>query len=146
MGGEFNVILRDEEKLGGLFVVQLKQTLEEWWKADYTTKLKPILKVVLDFIIWQLWKRRNVIKHDRSMSRQSILLEILRNVYLFTRYRCPQLKDIPKSWPLIVKFLEGYTRLIVRWLHPLEVNSKEILINSMAFCVIDEYGKMIHVE
>ncbi|KAK4721499.1 hypothetical protein R3W88_011732 [Solanum pinnatisectum] len=126
-------------------VVRIKQILEEWWKADCPTKLKPIFKAVPACIIWQIWKRRNVIKHGGSMSRQSMILEIHRNVYLFTKYKYPWLKDIPNSWPHIVKFLENYTPLIqtkiVRWLHPPWGNSR-----SMAFCIRNEEGKMIYAE
>lgn len=43
-------------------VIQLKQGLEELWNIYCAAKLKPILKAVPAFIIWVIWKRRNVIK------------------------------------------------------------------------------------
>ena len=52
----------------------------------------------------------------------SLVLEIRRKIYFFTKSRYPQLKEVPKTWPLIVKFLEGYSPLtnliVVKCIHP----------------------------
>ncbi|KAH0682576.1 hypothetical protein KY290_021148 [Solanum tuberosum] len=101
---------------------QLQQIMEEWLKADDSPKLKQLIKVVLDFITWEIRKRRNVMKHGGNMSTTSVILEIHRYLYLFTKSRYPWLKNIPQNWPLIVKYLEGYAPLtktmVVRLSHP----------------------------
>lgn len=81
-------------------------------KAEGAGKLKPIFKAIPAFIIWQIWKRRNVIKHEGNMTKHSIIMEIYRNIYLFTKFRYPWLKETPKTWTIIVQFLEGYSTLI----------------------------------
>ncbi|KAG5589913.1 hypothetical protein H5410_040427, partial [Solanum commersonii] len=47
---------------------QLKVFLHNWWKLDAPPKLKSILMALPPFIIWQLWKRRNALKHGEKMS------------------------------------------------------------------------------
>ncbi|KAG5610554.1 hypothetical protein H5410_021835 [Solanum commersonii] len=101
---------------------QLQQIMEEWWKADDSPKLKQLIKVVSIFITWEIWKRRNVMKHGGNMPTTSMILDIHRYIYLFTKSRYPWLKNVPQNWPLIVKYLEGYAPLtktmVVRWSHP----------------------------
>ncbi|KAK4736705.1 hypothetical protein R3W88_000402 [Solanum pinnatisectum] len=90
---------------------QLQQIMEDWWKADGSPKLKQLFKVVPAFITWEIWKRRNVMKHGGNMSTTSMIVEIHRNIYLFTKSKYPWLKNVPQNWPLIVKYLEGYAPL-----------------------------------
>ena len=64
-------------------------------------------------------------KLDRAsgkMSKLGLVFEIQRNIYLFAKSRYPLSKQMSKTWPLIVMFLERYLPLInykvVRWIHP----------------------------
>ncbi|KAH0688092.1 hypothetical protein KY284_018645 [Solanum tuberosum] len=102
--------------------IQLKDTLLKWWKAEMTPKLKYIYKTVLLFILWQIWKRRNIIKHGGKMTQSTMTLEIGRNLHLMARCIYPWLKDIPTSWPMLVKFMEDYTLIlvykVVKWIKP----------------------------
>lgn len=103
-------------------VIQIKQGFEEWWKAECKTKLKSLFKVVHAFIIWAIWKRRTIIKHGGKWSKYSMIVDIHRNLYLFTKYRYPWLKEIPNDWPDLVKYLEGsillVRHLVVTWRYP----------------------------
>ncbi|KAG5571327.1 hypothetical protein H5410_061093 [Solanum commersonii] len=139
--------------------MQINQGLEEWWSVDCVFKLKPIFKTVPAFIIWEIWKRRNVLIHGRMMSRQSMMAEINKNLYLFTKCRYPWLKGIPNNWPPIVKYMEEYVPLVrnkmVEWNH---APSESFKCNtdrscrgnpgprSMVFCVRNEFGDLVCVE
>lgn len=48
--------------------MQLSLVLITWWNSNAAPKMKPILKVTPIFIIWELWKRRNSIKHGKEVS------------------------------------------------------------------------------
>ncbi|KAK6789639.1 hypothetical protein RDI58_013439 [Solanum bulbocastanum] len=76
-----------EAGLHGPFV-QLRQTIYKWWEGECVPKLRPLYKVVPAFIIWQLWKRRNVIRHGGKMSQHSMIMEVNRNLFLVAKYRC----------------------------------------------------------
>lgn len=49
-------------------VVQMNQIFDTWWKFECAPKLKPLSVVVPSLIGWQLWKRRNKIRHGGRMS------------------------------------------------------------------------------
>lgn len=85
---------------------QLKVVLHKWWDMDASPKLKPIVQAIPSFIIWQLWKRRNVLKHGENMSFYTTLWEIDRHICLMARCRYPWMANIPSHWPNLVKFLE----------------------------------------
>ncbi|KAH0666513.1 hypothetical protein KY285_027719 [Solanum tuberosum] len=138
---------------------QLQQVMEDWWKADGSPKLKQLFKVVPAFITWEIWKRRNVMKHGGNMSTTLMIVEIHRNIYLFTKSRYPSLKNVPQNWPLIVKYLEGYAPLtktmVVRWSHPpmgvYKCNTDasyqlELGVGCIAFCIRDIRGDLKYVE
>lgn len=76
---------------------QLQQIMEDWWKADGSPKLKQLFKVVPVFITWEIRKRRNVMKNGGNMSTTSMIVEIHRNIYLFTKSRYPWLKNVPQN-------------------------------------------------
>ncbi|KAG5610597.1 hypothetical protein H5410_021878 [Solanum commersonii] len=89
--------------------------MEEWWKADDSAILKQLIKVVPAFKTWEIRKRRSVMKHGGNMSTTSMILEIHKNIYLFTKSRYPWLKNVPQNWPLIVKYIERYAQLTKIW-------------------------------
>jgi len=70
--------------------------------------LRPSLKAVPAVIIWQIWRRRNIVRYGGSMSKQAMILGINRHLCLFAKIRYLWFSDIPYSWPMIVKFLEEY--------------------------------------
>ncbi|KAH0771764.1 hypothetical protein KY290_015745 [Solanum tuberosum] len=139
--------------------VQLRQVIKKWWEFDGVTKLKPLYKAVPAFIVWQVWKRWNVLKHGGKMSRHSMEMEINKNVYLMTKVRYPWLVEVPKSWPLIVRFLEAYspilTSRVIRWRCPEEStfkcntdgSSRPVLgTSAMAFCVRNHQGYLMYAK
>ncbi|WMV32496.1 hypothetical protein MTR67_025881 [Solanum verrucosum] len=140
-------------------MVQLRQVLRLWWEAECGSKLKPMLHVVPIFIIWQLWKRRNIVKHGGCMSIHNMIREVNNNLYLFSKNRNLWLKNLPNTWPMIVKLLEEYSPLVccrvVYWVHsPLgrykcntDGTSKGNLgPSSTAFCIQNGDGNLIFAE
>ncbi|XP_059301858.1 uncharacterized protein LOC132053773 [Lycium ferocissimum] len=45
-------------------LIQIHQVIRNWWKIECAEKFKPILHAVPAMIIWELWKRRNTIRHE----------------------------------------------------------------------------------
>ncbi|KAG5590464.1 hypothetical protein H5410_040978 [Solanum commersonii] len=87
------------------------------------------------------------------------MVEINRNLYLFTKCRNPWLKGIPNNWPLIVKYIEDYAPLIrhkmVKWSHPQSGSLKCTTDGScrgnprpgfMNLCVRNEIGDLVFAE
>lgn len=52
----------------GINVVQVHQVIRTWWDVKYCPKLKPLFQEAPAVILWELWKRRNTIKHGGTMS------------------------------------------------------------------------------
>ncbi|KAK4724151.1 hypothetical protein R3W88_026930 [Solanum pinnatisectum] len=115
--------------------VQIKQTLDKWWKSDCVDKLKSLFRAVPIFIIWQIWKRRNIISHGGRMSKNAMIMEINRNLYLLASYK--------------------YPCKVVTWECPSEGKSKcnsdgtfkhMLGVGSNAFCIQNHYGDFIFVD
>lgn len=57
-------------------------------------------------IIWELWKRRNSLKHEgKILSTQRVIFNITKNIGLLLKVRDPR-KDFTNSWHEILKELE----------------------------------------
>ncbi|XP_055803989.1 uncharacterized protein LOC129873024 [Solanum dulcamara] len=82
--------------LQGSFI-QLRQTIYRWWNEECVTKARPLYKAVPASIMWQLWKKRNVVKHGGKMSKHSTMMEVNRNIYLIALYKYPWLTGMPKT-------------------------------------------------
>ncbi|KAH0764524.1 hypothetical protein KY285_000395 [Solanum tuberosum] len=93
------------------------------------------------------------------MSKNAMIMEINRNIYLLASYRYPWFQQLPGNWPMLVKVLEDYKPLIsskvVTWECPSEgkfkCNSdgtfKHMLgVSSIAFCIRNHYGDFIFAE
>lgn len=76
-------------------------------------KLKPLFNVISGLICWEIWKRRNKLRHGDKMSFYSMISEINRNIHQLATVKYPWLRNIPKEWPSLVRFLEGYKPCVV---------------------------------
>jgi len=77
--------------------VQLKQVIEVWWKAECAVKLKSLFKVTPAFIIWHIWKRRNLIKHGSNMTIRAMILGITRQLIWFVKTKFPWMSGVPNT-------------------------------------------------
>lgn len=48
--------------------VQLQQLCHTWWNFERLCKLQKMMKIVPVVVTWQLWKRRNALKHGNKYS------------------------------------------------------------------------------
>lgn len=87
---------------------QLRNSVRKGWNASVVSKLKPIYKVVPMFILWQIWKKRNCIKHGGKRSYFSKMTDITRNLVYLAGMLFPWLKNIPDSCVDLVRFLSNY--------------------------------------
>ncbi|XP_060170793.1 uncharacterized protein LOC132601744 [Lycium barbarum] len=140
-------------------LIQIHQVIRTWWKIKCAEKFRPILHVVPAMITWELWKRRNTIKHGGRVSFNRVIHEINRNLYYLTKSRYPWLKNIPFLWPELVVFLEGYKPIliskIVYWRLPYErwykcntdgASKGNPGPSSYGFCVRDWHEDLIYAE
>jgi len=117
---------KDFAAAAGLFgpFLQLRDTFNKWETTDVVPKLKPLYKVVPMFIVWQIWRRRNVIAHGDKMSRRSMKMGINRDLYFMEKSLYPWLINLPTSWVELVFKLNQYSPKIgckvVYWKHPSE--------------------------
>lgn len=47
------------------------------------------------------------------MSYLGMKMEINRNLYILARYNFPWMRDLPLSWPIIVKLFEDYNSFLI---------------------------------
>lgn len=92
-------------KIEGL---QLSQVVIKWWTQDCCSTLKPIMKAVPTIIIWNLWKRRNNLKHGKTASFSSLVFKVNSDLWKLGRIVHPKLQDLPTNWSNIIAYLEKY--------------------------------------
>ncbi|KAG5590590.1 hypothetical protein H5410_041104 [Solanum commersonii] len=63
--------------------VKVRQAIEVWWKVKCVIKFKSLCKVTPAFIIWHIWKRRNLIRHGSNMTTRAMIMGITRQLVLF---------------------------------------------------------------
>ena len=68
-------------------LMQLRQVIDSCWKANCYSKLKPLFKDVHAFIIWLIYKRRNVIRNCNSMSKDTLNLRVNREILFLSKFR-----------------------------------------------------------
>lgn len=88
--------------------LQLSQVCNKWWTSDCCSKLKPLLRVAPAIVTWNLWKRRNRLKHGKSYSYNSLVSKVNSDLRRHGRTTYAGLK-IPTTWPNIIDFLEKHT-------------------------------------
>ncbi|KAH0698739.1 hypothetical protein KY284_012954 [Solanum tuberosum] len=152
---------KDFAAAAGLFgpFLQLRDTFNKWETTDVVPKLKPLYKVVPMFIVWQIWRRRNVIAYGDKMSRRSMKMGINRDLYFMEKSLYPWLINLPTSWVELVFKLNQYSPKIgckvVYWKHPSEgtfnCNTDGACKgnpgpSSGAYCVRDAAGRFIYAK
>lgn len=46
---------------------QLLPSINKWWNFEANSKLQYVMKAVPTILMWELWKRRNAIKHGKDV-------------------------------------------------------------------------------
>ncbi|KAH0730051.1 hypothetical protein KY289_001239 [Solanum tuberosum] len=94
-------------------MLNLKQTIRRWWFSKGSYRTQVIFQVVPIAILWCLWKRRNIIRHDGSFSKSKVIWEINDIVLkvIKTRFK----RDIRRNnWLDIITDLQGGTTSTVK--------------------------------
>ncbi|KAH0696122.1 hypothetical protein KY290_013483 [Solanum tuberosum] len=152
---------KDFAAAAGLFgpFLQLRDTFNKWKTTDVVPKLKPLYKIVPMFIVWQIWRRRNVIAHGDKMSKRSMKMGINRDLYFMEKSLYPWLINLPTSWAELVFKLNQYSPKIgckvVYWKPPSEGTFKcntdgackgNPSPSSGAYCVRDAAERFIYTK
>ncbi|XP_060195442.1 uncharacterized protein LOC132624727 [Lycium barbarum] len=99
--------------------MQLQQLIVNWWKAPVTNRLKQIYAAVPSIIMWELWKRRNGIKHGHRKVNSSVIYLVLISIQRLLLCRNPSIRNIPAGWKDLIQMLEGGKARVkvtqVRW-------------------------------
>ncbi|KAH0777413.1 hypothetical protein KY290_008824 [Solanum tuberosum] len=61
--------------------LQLREVIMVWWGANTKKALRPLYRALPSFVIWELWRRRNRMKHEgRKTSVSRIIYNVTRNM------------------------------------------------------------------
>ncbi|XP_060195138.1 uncharacterized protein LOC132624361 [Lycium barbarum] len=102
--------------------LQLSQVINLWWDAPVNQHVKYIFQEVPAIIVWELWKRRNAIRHGGKMSKVKLVYRIMHSIIMFMRVRRGNFKYAAYRWSTLVQSLQNYsprTKVIhVKWEPP----------------------------
>ncbi|XP_060210685.1 uncharacterized protein LOC132637641 [Lycium barbarum] len=137
-------------------LLQVKQVIQVWWNADFSTKFKSIIRAIPMITMWQIWKWRNIVVHGGKMTINKVIYEINLTIHQMCRVRHPRIQ-VPKSLPQIMQLFETYRSHIVsklvRWNLPMlgwfKCNSYGAARGNpgpsiVAFCIRNSEGDLVH--
>ncbi|KAK6793920.1 hypothetical protein RDI58_007373 [Solanum bulbocastanum] len=79
------------------------------------------MKAVPSIIIWELWKRRNNLKHGGTISFNILVYQVNANIWQLAKFKFPKVRNRPTQWPNIVEVLASFKTIVhykmVQW-HP----------------------------
>ncbi|XP_060200867.1 uncharacterized protein LOC132629156 [Lycium barbarum] len=139
--------------------VQLHQTIRNLWAVACDENVKPIIQALPAIITWELWKRRNTIKHGGKISFKRVVHEVNNNLYFLTRVRYPWLENLPFLWPDLIYGLENIQphtiTKVVQWQLPYDrwfkcntdgASRGNPGPSSYGFCVRNWKGDLIYAQ
>lgn len=139
--------------------LQLSQVIIKWWTTNCGPKLKPLMRVVPAIIIWNLWKRRNNLKHGRKLAYNSLVHKVDTDIWKVGSNMHNNMKNMPMEWKNIVDYLENYTPKIhcipVSWNPPergvIKCNTDGASRgnpgrSTYSFCLRDSIGDLIYAQ
>lgn len=61
--------------------------IRAWWNANCCPKLKPLFQAAPIIITWELWKRRNAIKHGvKVASNNKVVHEVNNTLHYLAKF------------------------------------------------------------
>ncbi|XP_019241256.1 PREDICTED: uncharacterized protein LOC109221250 [Nicotiana attenuata] len=140
-------------------LIEVHQVVRAWWSAKCCPKLKPLYQAVPAVILWELWKRRNTMKHGGAVSYSRVIHEVNKILYYLAKVRYPWLSNIPLMWPHMIKFFENYKPFVitkkVTWQLPYEgwykcntdgASRGNPGPSSYGFCVRNHEGDLVYAK
>nr|XP_016469786.1 PREDICTED: uncharacterized protein LOC107792109 [Nicotiana tabacum] len=132
--------------------LSLHQAITKCWTAAVLPRIKPILQALPSCICWELWKRRNILKHGEVVSVSRVIYQVSNTLQSLIKLRKLGL-HVPHKWQDMLLVLENYTPKLkfekVPWEFPLEGWIKANTDgasrgnpgrSSIGVCLRDEYG------
>jgi len=116
------------------------------------------MRAVPTVVIWNLWKRRNSLKHGRPSSYNNLVYRVNSDLWKLGRTIYPKLQDFPTKWSDIVACLEKHKPklyyLPVCWKPPegiLTCNTDVASrcspgISSYGFCLRNSVGDLVYAQ
>lgn len=86
----------------------LKQLILTWWDCPGLAKLRRVFQAVLAIVIWELWKRRNAIRHENDYSFNWMLHQSLQTIAQVIKSNYSWLSITPPYWNDMVEVLANY--------------------------------------
>ncbi|XP_060182254.1 uncharacterized protein LOC132611915 [Lycium barbarum] len=129
-----------------------------WWKANAPSKLQGIFQAMPAIIMWEIWKRRNSIKHGKHISYSRMVYQVQQTVHHLIRVKYPWFCRIPPDWPAVIDLLSNYKPKLhyckVIWKmpqHGLKCNIDEASqgnprISSYGFCIRNDRGNLVYAQ
>ncbi|XP_059285201.1 uncharacterized protein LOC132038566 [Lycium ferocissimum] len=104
--GDFTVKSAWEHSSGGIAIATADYQMVA---STVTGRLKHIFKAAPTIIIWELWKRKNSIKHGENKSLGTVIFQVYATIQRLVQIRNPSFKVLPNKWEDLLKLIEGGT-------------------------------------
>ncbi|KAK4729596.1 hypothetical protein R3W88_022584 [Solanum pinnatisectum] len=137
----------------------LSQLIYRWWEHKTTNKLERILRAIPEIIMWELWKRRNAIRHGKKISFNLMYHQCQLTIYHLIMVKFPWIKQLSAQWQEMVKILQNYRPILhhhlVKWELPIEgwitcnmdgASKGNLGQSAYGFFLRDREGDLIYVE
>lgn len=118
-----------------------------------------ILMGIPSIIMWELWKRRNAIKHGKMVTFSTLVERCELAVHQMCRMKYSRWLTLPKKWDeslvIMQKFRKRLFYKVVIWKYPedawVKCNTDGVSkgnpgISTYAFCVRDSNGNLLYAE
>ncbi|XP_055822179.1 pectin acetylesterase 11-like [Solanum dulcamara] len=109
--------------------------------------------------MWELWKRRNGIKHGHRKTNSSVIYLVLSSIQRLVLHRNPSIRTVPADWKNLIQMLEGGKARVkvttVRWKLPPSgwyacntdgASRGNPGRSAYGFCVRDAEGNLIYAK
>ncbi|XP_059290521.1 uncharacterized protein LOC132044056 [Lycium ferocissimum] len=139
--------------------LHITQVINKWWDLSVQPELRYIYKAVPAIILWEIWKRRNTLRHEGKMTTTKLIYQVMHTLIMFMKVRRRNFKYAPYKWSSVVEALNRYSQpikvSIVIWKFPdrgwIKVNTDGASRgnpgrSSWGFCVRDENGDVIQAQ
>lgn len=132
--------------------------INSWWELPGNTHVKSIYQAVPAIIIWELWKRRNTLKHEGKISNTKLIYQVMHTLILFLKIKRNNFKYAPYNWSAVLEAINNYSPKVkvfpVLWTTSNEgwfkINtdgaSRGNPGSSWAFCIRNEKGEVMQAQ
>ncbi|XP_019240114.1 PREDICTED: uncharacterized protein LOC109220105 [Nicotiana attenuata] len=101
----------------------LHQAITRCWTVPVVSRLKPVMQALPSCIVWELWKRRNSLKHGEGVSVSRVIYQVSTHLQHLVQMRKPNIQ-VPHRWSNLLTMMENYTPRLkyekVLWEFPME--------------------------